>query len=107
LSAMGLAHDPRRQSAADNDEAGDRNSIQVTHWRARAASRDVRFIDGLAPFSASRPAGRFRGTSLPAPCISALPAIDCSTRRCAMRSATIIEAARNHCQTATNAGRLR
>jgi hypothetical protein len=34
----------------DNVEAGDRNSIQVTHWRAWAASRDVRFIDGFAPF---------------------------------------------------------
>lgn len=28
----------------------DRNSIQVTHWRAWAASRQVRFIDGFAPF---------------------------------------------------------
>jgi hypothetical protein len=28
----------------------DRNSIQVTHWRAWSASRGVRFIDGFAPF---------------------------------------------------------
>jgi hypothetical protein len=34
----------------DNVEAGDRNSIQVTHWRAWAAARGVRFIDGFAPF---------------------------------------------------------
>lgn len=34
----------------DNIVAGDRNSIQVTHWRAWAASRHVRFIDGFAPF---------------------------------------------------------
>ncbi|HEV7543734.1 MAG TPA: SGNH/GDSL hydrolase family protein [Reyranella sp.] len=31
-------------------DAADRNSIQVTHWRAWAASRNVRFIDGFAPF---------------------------------------------------------
>lgn len=31
-------------------DAGDRDSIQVTHWRAWAASRNVRFIDGFAPF---------------------------------------------------------
>lgn len=30
--------------------AGDRDGIQVTHWRAWAASRNVRFIDGFAPF---------------------------------------------------------
>ena len=34
----------------DNVVAGDRNSIQVTHWRAWAAARGVRFIDGFAPF---------------------------------------------------------
>jgi hypothetical protein len=34
----------------DNVVAGDRNSVQVTHWRAWAASRHVRFIDGFAPF---------------------------------------------------------
>jgi hypothetical protein len=31
-------------------KAGDRNSIQVTHWRQWAASRGARFIDGFAPF---------------------------------------------------------
>lgn len=30
--------------------AGDRNSIQVTHWRDWAARHGVRFIDGFAPF---------------------------------------------------------
>jgi hypothetical protein len=34
----------------DNVAAGDRNSIQVTHWRSWAAQRGVRFIDGFAPF---------------------------------------------------------
>jgi hypothetical protein len=34
----------------DSIVSGDRNSIQVTHWRAWAASRNVRFIDGFAPF---------------------------------------------------------
>ena len=34
----------------DNVAAGDRNSIQVTHWRAWAAARNVRFVDGFAPF---------------------------------------------------------
>ncbi|WIM10217.1 SGNH/GDSL hydrolase family protein [Enhydrobacter sp.] len=34
----------------DNIVAGDRDSIQVTHWRAWAAARHVRFIDGFAPF---------------------------------------------------------
>lgn len=34
----------------ENVDAADRNSIQVTHWRAWAASRNVRFIDGFAPF---------------------------------------------------------
>jgi len=34
----------------DNVEAGDKNSIQVTHWRLWAASRGVRFVDGFAPF---------------------------------------------------------
>jgi hypothetical protein len=34
----------------DNVHAGDRNSVQVTHWRDWAASRGVRFIDGFAPF---------------------------------------------------------
>lgn len=29
---------------------GDRDSIQVRHWRDWAAARDVRFIDGFAPF---------------------------------------------------------
>jgi hypothetical protein len=29
---------------------GDRDSIQVTHWRDWAAARGVRFIDGFAPF---------------------------------------------------------
>jgi hypothetical protein len=26
------------------------SAIQVTHWRAWAASRNVRFVDGFAPF---------------------------------------------------------
>jgi hypothetical protein len=34
----------------ENVDAADRNSIQVTHWRAWAASRNVRFIDGFAHF---------------------------------------------------------
>jgi hypothetical protein len=34
----------------DNVMAHDRNSIQVTHWRAWAAARGVRFVDGFAPF---------------------------------------------------------
>jgi hypothetical protein len=34
----------------ENVAACDRDSIQVTHWRAWAASRNVRFIDGFAPF---------------------------------------------------------
>jgi len=35
---------------ADNVRAGDRNSIQVTHWRQWAAERGVRFLDGFGPF---------------------------------------------------------
>jgi hypothetical protein len=34
----------------DNIVAGDRDSIQVTHWRAWAAARNIRFIDGFASF---------------------------------------------------------
>ena len=34
----------------DNVMAGDRDSIQVRHWREWAARRGVRFIDGFAPF---------------------------------------------------------
>jgi hypothetical protein len=34
----------------DNVAAGDRDSIQVRHWRDWAASRGVRFVDGFAPF---------------------------------------------------------
>ncbi len=34
----------------DNIVARDRDSIQVTHWRAWARERDVRFIDGFVPF---------------------------------------------------------
>jgi hypothetical protein len=34
----------------DNVEIGDRNSIQVTHWREWATTRHVRFINGFAPF---------------------------------------------------------
>jgi hypothetical protein len=34
----------------DNVMEGDRDSIQVTHWRDWAAARRVRFIDGFAPF---------------------------------------------------------
>lgn len=34
----------------ENVAEGDRNSIQVTHWRDWAQSRHVRFIDGFAPF---------------------------------------------------------
>jgi hypothetical protein len=34
----------------DNIVERDRDSIQVSYWRAWAATRDVRFIDGFAPF---------------------------------------------------------
>ena len=34
----------------DNVKANDRDSIQVRHWRAWSAERNVRFIDGFAPF---------------------------------------------------------
>jgi len=34
----------------DNVVEGDRDSIQVTYWRDWAGARDVRFIDGFAPF---------------------------------------------------------
>jgi len=34
----------------ENVAAGDRESIQVTHWRAWAASRNVRFVDGFSPY---------------------------------------------------------
>jgi hypothetical protein len=34
----------------ENVAAGDRDSIQVTHWRAWAAFRNVRFVDGFAPY---------------------------------------------------------
>jgi hypothetical protein len=34
----------------DNVVEGDRDSIQVRHWRDWAAARDVHFIDGFAPF---------------------------------------------------------
>jgi hypothetical protein len=34
----------------ENVAAGDKNSVQVTHWRDWANSRSVRFIDGFAPF---------------------------------------------------------
>ena len=34
----------------DNVMAGDRDSIQVRHWRDWSAKRGVRFIDGFAPF---------------------------------------------------------
>jgi hypothetical protein len=34
----------------DNVMEGDRDSIQVTHWRDWAAARGVRFVDGFAPF---------------------------------------------------------
>ena len=34
----------------DNVRAGDRNGIQVTHWRQWAAKRGVSFVDGFAPF---------------------------------------------------------
>ncbi|MBM3642825.1 MAG: SGNH/GDSL hydrolase family protein [Alphaproteobacteria bacterium] len=30
--------------------AGDRESLQVTHWRDWSAARDVRFVDAFAPF---------------------------------------------------------
>ena len=30
--------------------AGDRNSLQVTHWRDWSATRDVRFVDAFGPF---------------------------------------------------------
>jgi hypothetical protein len=34
----------------DNVAAGDLDSIQVRHWRTWAAAREVRFVDGFAPF---------------------------------------------------------
>src|SRR5205823_12380008 len=34
----------------DNVVAGDRDSIQVRHWRAWASAHGVRFVDGFAPF---------------------------------------------------------
>ncbi|MGQ0583110.1 MAG: hypothetical protein ACT4O6_14330 [Reyranella sp.] len=34
----------------DNVAAGDRDSLQVRHWRDWAAARGVRFVDGFAPF---------------------------------------------------------
>lgn len=34
----------------DNVKAGDRDSLQVRHWRDWAAARGVRFVDGFAPF---------------------------------------------------------
>ena len=34
----------------DNVAAGDRDSLQVRHWRDWAEARDVRFVDGFAPF---------------------------------------------------------
>lgn len=34
----------------ENVAGGDKDSIQVTHWRDWAQSRHVRFIDGFAPF---------------------------------------------------------
>lgn len=34
----------------DSIAAGDRDGIQVGHWRDWAATRNVRFIDGFAPF---------------------------------------------------------
>lgn len=39
----------------DNVAAGDRDSLQVRHWRDWAAARGVRFIDGFAPFFRSPP----------------------------------------------------
>jgi hypothetical protein len=34
----------------DNVAAGDRDSLQVRHWRDWASARGVRFVDGFAPF---------------------------------------------------------
>jgi hypothetical protein len=34
----------------DNVRAGDRNGIQVSHWRHWASERGVGFVDGFAPF---------------------------------------------------------
>jgi hypothetical protein len=34
----------------DNIAARDQDSLQVRHWRAWAAARGVRFVDGFAPF---------------------------------------------------------
>lgn len=34
----------------DNVAAGDRDSLQVRHWRDWARPRDVRFVDGFTPF---------------------------------------------------------
>ncbi len=34
----------------DNVKEGDRDSLQVRHWRDWSAARGVRFVDGFAPF---------------------------------------------------------
>ena len=39
----------------DGVAAGDRSSIQVTHWRQWAANRGMRFVDGFAPFFREAP----------------------------------------------------
>src|SRR5260370_34940438 len=41
-------------------DAGDRDSIQVTHWRAWAPSPNVPFIGGFAPFFPEPPRNRRR-----------------------------------------------
>ncbi len=40
----------------DNIMAKDKDSIQVTYWRDWARERDVRFVDGFAPFLRDSPA---------------------------------------------------
>ena len=83
LPGMGLPHDPRRLSVAGKcGGRGDRDSIQVTYWRAWAASRNVRFIDGFAPFF-REPAEirRCANISSPATCTSPNSGIACFSMR--------------------------
>jgi len=50
LPGVDVPTHPGRLPWPDNVRAGDRNSIQVTHWRQRPTERGVRFVNGFAPF---------------------------------------------------------
>ena len=65
----------------DDVALGDRNSIQVTHWRDWAAARGARFIDGFAGFSTSRPMRRCASTTSGAIRTSTQPGIACSSMK--------------------------